>query len=169
MNYHLYRDGVDSDDKTCGRKKSEIWNELSALTKEKGIVMKSIPHQVGIKICKMEGEYKKTNDWLCGTRQGVLEQDGDIQDKIKNMFPYFYQIHPIRKNRPAVNLLAVAELCILNDENNNLSNSDVADDEDYQPNKKPSLRNKRLKIKLNFQKSKKSSNSRSYEKTVIEP
>jgi hypothetical protein len=102
-NYHLYRGGVDSDGETCGRKKSEIWNELSALIKAKGIVGKRTTHQVGIKMCKMEGEYKKANDWLCSTGQGILEERGDIQDKIKKMCPYLYQIYPIMKDRPAVN------------------------------------------------------------------
>jgi hypothetical protein len=121
---------VDSDGNTCGRKKSEIWNELSALIKEKGIVVERIPHQVGIKMCKMEGEYKKANDWLYGTGQGVLEEGGDMQDKIKKMCPYFYQIHPIMKDRSEVNPLAIAECGVLDDdeENNNVSDSDVYDD-----------------------------------------
>jgi hypothetical protein len=35
MNYHLYRGVVDSDGKTRGRKKSDVWNEFSALIREK--------------------------------------------------------------------------------------------------------------------------------------
>jgi hypothetical protein len=50
----------------------------------------------------MDREYKKANDWLCSTGQGILEEGGDIQDKIKKMYPYFYQIHPIMKDRPSV-------------------------------------------------------------------
>jgi hypothetical protein len=46
-----------------------------------------IPHQIGIKMCKMEGECKKANDWLCGTGQGVLKEGEDIQGKIKKDVP----------------------------------------------------------------------------------
>jgi hypothetical protein len=86
---------VDSDGNTCGRKKSEIWNELSALIKEKGIVVERIPHQVGIKMCKMEGEYKKANIGSMVLARASWKREETCRTRLKRCAPTSTKFIPL--------------------------------------------------------------------------
>jgi len=108
-NYHLYRGGTDCDGKTSSRKKSDVWNELADVIRSCGIIVERTPHQIGIKLCKMEGEYKKASDWLNGSGQGLLDEGGDIEDKVRKICPFYYDIEAVMKDRPNVNPLCVGE------------------------------------------------------------
>ncbi len=46
------------------------------------------PH-VGMKINKMEGELRKTYDWIKQTGQGILDEGGDVQDIVLKKCLYF--------------------------------------------------------------------------------
>jgi hypothetical protein len=115
-NYHLFRGGKDESGKTSGNKKNHVWQMLSDLIKRNGILVERTPHHVGMKINKMEAEYRKTNDWINQTGQGIIDEGGNITDAINKRCSYFYLLEPIMVDRPGTNPLVVKEAGIYEDE-----------------------------------------------------
>jgi hypothetical protein len=113
-NYHLFRGGKDDGGKTSGNKKNMVWQMLSEEIKKKGIIVERTAHHVGMKINKMEAEYRKTNDWINQTGQGIIDEGGDITDIVNKRCSYFYLLEPIMADRPGTNPLMVSEAGIDN-------------------------------------------------------
>ncbi len=62
-----------------------------------------------MKINKMEAEYKKTNDWVNQTGQGIIDEGGDITDVVNKRCSFFYLLEPIMADRPGTNPLLISE------------------------------------------------------------
>ncbi len=113
-NYHLFHGGKDDGGKTSGNKKNMVWQMLSEEIKKKGIIVEQTAHHVGMKINKMEAEYRKTNDWINQTGQGIIDEGGDITNIVNKRCSYFYLLEPIMADRPGTNPLMVSEAGIDN-------------------------------------------------------
>jgi len=46
---------------------------------------------------------------LNGSGQGLLDEGGDIEDKVRKICPFYYDIEAVMKDRPNVNPLCVGE------------------------------------------------------------
>jgi hypothetical protein len=97
-NYHKFRGGRDSNGKVSTSKNNAVWQQLSEEIKKKGIAVERTAHHVGMKINKMEAEYRKCNNWVNQTGQGILDEGGDITDDVNKHCSFFYTLEPIMRD-----------------------------------------------------------------------
>jgi hypothetical protein len=105
-NYILYRGGKTESGKAVSTTKKQVWQELAELIKKQGITVEQTAAQIGMKICKIEADYRKANDWLQNTGAGVLEDGGTIEEGNTKRCKYFSLLDAVMSSRPVINPLA---------------------------------------------------------------
>ncbi len=82
-----------------------------------------------MRITKMEAEYRKTNDWINQTGQGIIDEGGDITDAVNKRCSYFYLLQPIMADRPGTNPMVVKETGIYDDEAGDIESGSSTSDQ----------------------------------------
>jgi hypothetical protein len=77
----------------------------------------------------MEAEYRKTNDWINQTGQGIIDEGGDITDVVNKRCSYFYLLEPIMADRPGTNPMVVNETGIYDDEAGDIESGSSTSDQ----------------------------------------
>ncbi len=111
-------------------KKESTWKVLSKKIKEAGITVDGNPKSVGAKLQRMEAEYKRANDFVVNTGQGLLEEGKDITQYVKKLCPFYYELHPIMADRASMIPLALFESEGIFDSLNTPSNDSVVTNND---------------------------------------
>ena len=86
-----------------GLTKAAIYLEISQFIKTKNGVHRPA-RGVENKVNALMASYKKTNDWINNTGQGVLMEDGEVsfRELVMKKFPYFYDLDPVLCQRPSI-------------------------------------------------------------------
>ena len=142
-NWSIYRGGKLSNGKTSVLKKESTWKVLSKKIKDAGVKVDRNPKSVGAKLQRMEAEYKRANDFVMNTGQGLLEEGKDITQYVKKLCPFYYELHPIMADRASTTPLASFESegiesptspsndsAVTTSDDNNDDATDAADDEE---------------------------------------
>ncbi|RHY73816.1 hypothetical protein DYB30_013219 [Aphanomyces astaci] len=108
-----------------GATKASLALEVFARLSTQGIHHRTTKDVVQ-KIGDIERAYRSACDWLANTGQGVEDEDS-IQKEVKRMYPYYYTLNDVMRDRASTNPLVTSET---------LYNASSGGDDDTQDDKK---------------------------------
>lgn len=95
-NYSKYCGGNNND----GTTKKAMHKSIAAMMSETtdGLIERSAK-DIECKINKLESQFRNASDWLAGTGSGI-DDPGKIEDYVKKLCPYYYDLEDVMGGRP---------------------------------------------------------------------